>query len=398
MKRFMLLLFALPLLFFAQEWNWNFMGSGARALGMGGAFISIADDASSITWNPSGIAQLIKPEISFCGIFKTESWDPGPENEALYWYGYSYKHFIIDYASAVFPISIGGARIVFSFAYHSMLERYYQNEDTFQLDWGQVYHFEKLSNPFIALTPAMGFNIGPFSLGASFDFWKFGPKYRWYEEIDSIGINYTYEYKESNNPSSIGINLGALFTSPMFRFGGTIKLPHKLKQKIKWEEKWTGDIQYSERGEDDGTELGFPIMFGFGGSIILGNIFTIALDYEIRPYSKMTFNGVTDTSVYDCNQLRVGAELMLNIEKMAIPFRIGYMTDPRTYEDMNGQVVGHTFTSGFGLVIDRISFDIAGSFGFSQEQYESTWDPAYNMVEPGLYTKFNLIFSTTIRL
>lgn len=42
----------------------NITGTGARALGMGGAFIAIADDATAASWNPSGLAQLTRPEMS----------------------------------------------------------------------------------------------------------------------------------------------------------------------------------------------------------------------------------------------------------------------------------------------------------------------------------------------
>lgn len=40
------------------------IGSGARAFGMGGAFIAIADDATAASWNPAGLSQLEKPEVS----------------------------------------------------------------------------------------------------------------------------------------------------------------------------------------------------------------------------------------------------------------------------------------------------------------------------------------------
>ncbi|MDF1546009.1 MAG: PorV/PorQ family protein [bacterium] len=40
-------------------------GAGARALGMGGGFTSIADDGSAMFYNPSGLAQLQFHEISF---------------------------------------------------------------------------------------------------------------------------------------------------------------------------------------------------------------------------------------------------------------------------------------------------------------------------------------------
>ena len=47
----------------------NPVGSGARALGMGSAFIAVADDATAASWNPGGLIQLEKPEISSVGYF-----------------------------------------------------------------------------------------------------------------------------------------------------------------------------------------------------------------------------------------------------------------------------------------------------------------------------------------
>ena len=41
------------------------IGAGARSLGMGGAFVAIADDATANTWNPAGMTQLERPEASF---------------------------------------------------------------------------------------------------------------------------------------------------------------------------------------------------------------------------------------------------------------------------------------------------------------------------------------------
>ena len=45
----------------------NPVGSGARALGMGGAFIGVADDATAAYANPSGLVQLVRPEVSVEG-------------------------------------------------------------------------------------------------------------------------------------------------------------------------------------------------------------------------------------------------------------------------------------------------------------------------------------------
>ena len=39
------------------------LGVGARAMGLGGAFVAVADDASAVYWNPAGLAQLDRPEL-----------------------------------------------------------------------------------------------------------------------------------------------------------------------------------------------------------------------------------------------------------------------------------------------------------------------------------------------
>jgi hypothetical protein len=60
---FVLCLLAAPLLTAgsaAEKYSGEFMalGGGARAMAMGGAFISVADDATSSYWNPAGIADF----------------------------------------------------------------------------------------------------------------------------------------------------------------------------------------------------------------------------------------------------------------------------------------------------------------------------------------------------
>ncbi len=38
---------------------------GSRAIGMGGAFVAVADDANAIYWNPAGLSRLEKNELTF---------------------------------------------------------------------------------------------------------------------------------------------------------------------------------------------------------------------------------------------------------------------------------------------------------------------------------------------
>lgn len=47
--------------------QFNFSTPGARSLGMGGAFLGLADDATAAYTNPAGLTTLTRPEVSFEG-------------------------------------------------------------------------------------------------------------------------------------------------------------------------------------------------------------------------------------------------------------------------------------------------------------------------------------------
>lgn len=98
----------------------NVVGSGARALGMGGAFIAIADDATAASWNPGGLTQLERPELSlvYSGKWFSESMgktsylgpDTDPEELDLH---------DINYLSIAYPLpwTVYGRNLVLSLNY-----------------------------------------------------------------------------------------------------------------------------------------------------------------------------------------------------------------------------------------------------------------------------------------
>jgi len=112
----------------------NITGTGARAHGMGGAFIALADDATAASWNPAGLAQLSRPEVSvvyesFSGDYDTtqlvvEDWgeyQPFP---------FSYR-FNIDspgefdvsnlaFVSVTYPFQLGKTSLVTQASYRRM--------------------------------------------------------------------------------------------------------------------------------------------------------------------------------------------------------------------------------------------------------------------------------------
>lgn len=77
------------------------LGVGARALGQGGAFTAVADDATTIFWNPAGLSKLEQFEAT--GMHANLSLDRnynflgygGPLNKKSSW-GFAYTRYAVD--------------------------------------------------------------------------------------------------------------------------------------------------------------------------------------------------------------------------------------------------------------------------------------------------------------
>jgi len=84
----------------------NPVGSGARAMSMGGAFIAIADDAAAASWNPGGLIQLEKPEMSaaFGYVHRREN------NTSEFSGNQSIQGSDLNYLSVAYPFELGEKR------------------------------------------------------------------------------------------------------------------------------------------------------------------------------------------------------------------------------------------------------------------------------------------------
>lgn len=88
--------------------QFNFGNPGARSLGMGGAFLGLADDASAAEANPAGLTILRKPEVSIevrnyleQQLFTTSGTFPDVDRTPFSHYS---DRAVVTFASAVFPI------------------------------------------------------------------------------------------------------------------------------------------------------------------------------------------------------------------------------------------------------------------------------------------------------
>jgi hypothetical protein len=90
------------------------LGSGARAYGMGGAFLARADDATAASWNPAGLSYLRAPELSLVGVHNSFSTVEGGVSDSL-------KGSSVDFAAFTWPIGRGEVRGAVQLSYQRAL-------------------------------------------------------------------------------------------------------------------------------------------------------------------------------------------------------------------------------------------------------------------------------------
>lgn len=97
-------------------------GSGARALGVAGAFTAVADDATAASWNPAGLTQLERPEFSVVYRLNHER-DQHWSSDSDYRVGEdSFYANALNYMSAVMPFRLWDRSAVFSLNYQEVFD------------------------------------------------------------------------------------------------------------------------------------------------------------------------------------------------------------------------------------------------------------------------------------
>lgn len=92
------------------------VGAGPRALGMGGAFSAVADDATAATWNPGGMTQLERIELGVSvGWYRHDARQEDGEHNRR-------SDFDLDHASAIIPFHAFGCQQTIGFAWQRQFD------------------------------------------------------------------------------------------------------------------------------------------------------------------------------------------------------------------------------------------------------------------------------------
>ena len=359
----------------AQNLDWNITGAGARAMGFGGAFIGVADDATSVVWNPAGLATLERPEVSAVTRIIMESFEADltdPSTRRTIDKTNELSHFVFNFASFAYPLDLQNVKLVLAAAYQRQLDFHAsRSEFTSKFDSeGGVDTF----------TPGLGIRLFPvFAVGAAANIWfgsatgelKTQQLYTWDQDFSGFNMVFgaLFDFNGLSNPVPL-------------KLGASLRTPFELS-----EDKTQGGATLT-------TKYEMPLMVGFGASFRVGESLTLAADYEMRMFgdSKIisrNIRGVTEKeplcpSEEDLNQIRVGAEYLLITNLGVFPLRAGFQTVPTVFanydnnnpdQDGNfppkGQVSGTGFAVGSGYIAERFAVDVS----YSMQQYEQDNHP-----------------------
>jgi len=426
-----IVLLATASLSFANGLNLNSIG--ARALAMGGAFIGLADDFSSIFWNPAGLAFFKAKTFGFYGsdIIPKGKYNltlPDPVAIAL---GVSptvvdaktqMKHYLGGMIGYVHPIS---DKLVAGFgvfqpsglgAAWTSTDLGFISGNRKDIDWSSKVGL-------ITFAPTLAYKVSEkLSFGARLDI-NYGifnlGTYAGKVEPPVVPAAFDLgQYEETETGWGVGATFSVLVKpSEIFSLGLTVRTPVTVK--------FSGQALISNlsylgfSGESDmEREVKWPLWVGGGVAFKpLANL-TLTADVQYTDWkvidviettytdpiwsNLMTLSGKTEMPMHwDARvQIRVGAEYLL---KGGIALRAGYYNDPAPAPDKTMNILlpnydFNAFTFGVGYALGSLQLDLGVEYLFGKERdinflktfthpqiANPLYDPAYADAQPGKY-------------
>lgn len=398
-------------------YDYNFIGDGARARAMGGAFLGVSDDATALSWNPAGLMQLVDPQVSLAMDYFS------PKNTYSLNYADNSVRNLVDevtdnkvpfsYASFTSPIRIMGHPFVASAMFSTLTYRF----DNFVMNFDSDLELDgEPLDTAINHRENNDSRLNKFRLGFGTHLWKnlsFGTALDIYwgtghydqrdvydysfideEENQPVVINYVYGVADTVTYSGLNFVGSFMWDAEKFNLGLILKTPFYLSQEHVQHSNdttWENGLIRVDPGlidEQQKEDIQVPLSIGVGASYQINENFLLAGDIEWRRFgaSKIRFhydsilsNGDLEENYTEENlpmkngyALRFGAEYKLNFDWAIMPVWAGFRYETfgwleetglqldSTFEYIPGdQVTGYTLTCGTGFNWDLIKLSFA---------------------------------------
>ncbi|MFQ6031607.1 MAG: OmpP1/FadL family transporter [Candidatus Zixiibacteriota bacterium] len=387
----------------------NFSGIGARAMGMGGAYIAVANDATALVYNPAALTRVKRIELS--GGFTHQRL----RNRTGYFMvttpdfndGFLQSNTRFSSGAVVVPVPTYRGSLVFALGLNRVASfdkavKYNnprRHDEVTILESGGLYLWSL--GGAIDLSPEV-------SVGGALNFW-FG-EYDFSLRADSTcydeGISsWSYHWDDHIEDKYSGWNLKFGVRVQPNRFlvlGGTIETPVTYTVEEDWlfltdtvfyrpdpyQVSWPPEPGISEYRFTLPFSLGFGVAFNFNNLILAGDLnYT---DWTQMEYKRLNVeaeaNRVIKDTYREVLRWHLGGEYL--VPQIGTRFRLGYYQNPLPYESKWIKSDRHYLTGGVGFLIDRVmTVDLALVHGF--------WE--FNNLSTDLASQYttNQIFLTT---
>ncbi|MBM3238922.1 hypothetical protein FJZ31_21735 [Candidatus Poribacteria bacterium] len=275
-------------------------GIGARAMGMGGAFVAVADDATAAYWNPAGLGMIDKRELAFMVIEPKHNIYPLTN-------GFPRTH---QYLSGILPIGIG--RFGLSGNYFS-IGGIQHTEGTSEFDFERYEYFDDKE---WALTVSGGMSYPNFQ----------NPDRSWFFLGGNIRVMRQSFFHLST--TGVGGDVGFILRSRKIRLG------------------WVWNVNLSRKWSSDSEEV--KVSKSYSDAAVIGWKWGVAFDVKeiLTPAFTLTYRQKDAPLTYSA-----GAELRLT---RFFFIRVGL-------EDVcfNENPFNNSLRAGFGFKLPYLQLDYA---------------------------------------
>jgi hypothetical protein len=419
---------------------------------VGNAFIAVADDATAASWNPAGLIQLERPEISGVGSFfyrrddfddVAHSFETG-DSFLLHPGTDTTESQDANFLSVAYPFKILRRNMTVSLNYqrqfdfnrqfdlkgrHTYIDPNYPEDTPVSSDLSFVLSQE---GGLYALTPALAVQIIPtVCLGAALNIWgsPFFQKSAWRSErvtvetyvvpetdpVETVRSS-TIEREDFRDFRGVNATFGLLWSiTGRLSFGAVMEVPFRATMDV--------DVEFEDPdvppddpdrlyGESQTVKMDFPWSYGFGLAYRPMDELTFSLDYmrvewgdfvywdeSGKKYSVVTGEEVGEDGKADVNAtnaVRFGVEYLFIYPRIVWPLRAGFFYEPEPDKGDPNTFIG--FSLGSGITFKRITFDVSYVFKFGNDIHPGTIDLIRNI--PGAkedVQQHTVLFSSVLR-
>lgn len=349
----------------------NFFAVGARALGMGGAHVAVATDATALVYNPAGLARVTRIELSGglthqrvtsdtrLGFYP--SFDGNPQSNTRF-----------GSANVVFPVPTYRGSLVLALGVNRV--KSFDKTMQFSVETAEESSraIESESGGIYLWSFGGALDVSPnISVGVSLNLWTGKDNYTWlYESTTQSSVTIiddAIKDKYSGFNAKFGVRIQP---NKYLVLGGTIDSP--VTYTI--EEDWT-QITETVAGSqfDYGSseyKISLPFSLGAGMAFHLNNLI-LAGDINYTDWTQMEYkrlenlaeaNRQIKETYTDALRFHLGAEYL--IPQVSTSLRAGFYQNPLPYKSHWVEKQRNFFTAGAGFLIDQVmTLDVAWAYG-----------------------------------